>query len=358
MEQFGKNILFDRRYRLLAHVLFWCVYLFVFSLASANDLFNLSAGIETSVLFIPPIMIYVYGLLYGLVPALIRGRYWRFFCLYCLWAFSGMIINFLYRRYVVIPLRTGRPDPSNLAGPAYRQVFAVFSFVVMNTIAMFAVFIRMFKYWYSEQQQKQKVEREKVEMEREKVRAELQLLKAQLHPHFLFNTLNNLYTLVLKRSDQAPDMLMRLSGILSYVLYESSAAEVPLSQEIRLCRDYVALERERYGDRLDVSMSFRGETECVIAPMLFQPFIENAFKHGTSEQIGKVWLSVDLSVLDGNLFFRVINSIPQNAIQTTPGGLGIANVRQRLELLYPGRSSLTTLAREDVYISTLQIKLV
>ena len=365
MQGFGKKILFDKRYRVLAHFLFWGCYLLVFWLSSANDLASLRGGFETAFLFTPLNMLYTYVVLYGLVPGLLRGRYARFFINYCLWALTGIFLNYLYRRFVLIPWRTGKPDPSALAGPVWRQVFTMFSFVVMNTIAMFGVFIRMFKFWYIEQQEKFQVQREKAEVERqkaeaerEKVQAELALLKAQLHPHFLFNTLNNLYTLVLKQSDKAPDMLMRLSGILSYVLYESNTPKVLLSEEIRVCRDYAALERERYGDRLDLSMSFEGEIDGrKIAPMLFQPFIENAFKHGTAEQVGKVWISIDLSVQDDQLLFRVINSMPAEVARPMTGGLGIANVRKRLELLYPGVFTLTATPREEEFILTLQIDL-
>ncbi|HTJ11553.1 MAG TPA: histidine kinase [Dinghuibacter sp.] len=326
-------------------------------MASTNGLNDLRIGAETAFLFSLPNLIYVYVVLYGLVPFLINGRYWYFFLLYCVWSVAGMVINFLFRYYVLLPIRDHHPPPAHpFSLTSYHEVFAMFSFVVMNTVAMFGVFIRMFKFWYLEQQQKAEAEQRRAEAEREKVRAELELLKAQLHPHFLFNTLNNLYALVLKGSDKAPDMLMRLSGILSYVLYESNAPQVPLEQEIRLCRDYVALERERYGDRLELSMNFAGEIAGrEISPMLFQPFIENAFKHGTSEQLGKVWISIDLSLRDGQLFFRVINSRQPEA--PTGNGLGIANVRKRLELLYPGRSSLTAYPKEDVFISTLEIDL-
>jgi sensor histidine kinase YesM len=144
------------------------------------------------------------------------------------------------------------------------------------------------------------------------------------------------------------------------VLYESGAPEVLLSQEIRLCRDYVALELERYGDRLDISMSFSGEIgERKIAPMLFQPFIENAFKHGTSEQIGKVWISIDLSVQDDQLLFRVINSMPEHSgpLAGRGGGVGITNVRRRLALIYPERATLTAIPRKEEFILTLQINL-
>jgi hypothetical protein len=352
MQGFGQRILFDKRYRILAHVLFWLFYLLVFSFASFTDLKTVGAGIETAVIFTPVNVTYTYFLLYVLVPGLIKGRYWRFFGFYCLWAVAGLLLNFLYRALVVIPIRTGRPDPSLLEpNSMYRQIFALFSFVVMNTIAMFGVFIRMFKYWYLEQQQK-------LQMEQEKTKAELELLKAQLHPHFLFNTLNNLYTLVLEKSDKAPEMLMRLSAMLSYVLYECRDTLVPLASEIKACQNYIALERERYGERLEVSMNFTGEIEgAKIAPMLFQPFLDNAFKHGAAEQIGKVWMSIDLSVLKQQLFFRVINSVDPGRPPKPGGGIGIGNVRRRLDLLYPGKAGLTAEAGEDVYIVSLEIDL-
>jgi sensor histidine kinase YesM len=352
MQAFGEKILFDKRYRVLAHILFWVVYLFVFSLASFSDLGKLPAGIETAVIFLPINIFYTYFVLYWLVPGLIKGRYWRFFVYYGLWAVAGMVLNFAYRRYVVIPIRTGLPDPSPLrSGNAYRQIFAVFSFVVLNTIAMFGVFIRMFKYWYIEQQTR-------TQIEQEKIKAELELLKAQLHPHFLFNTLNNLYTLVLEKSEKAPDMLMRLSAMLSYVLYECREPLVPLISEMKACQDYIALEKERYGERLDVSVNFTGDIDgTMIAPLLFQPFIENAFKHGAAEQIGKIWMAIELSVQKQQLFFRVINSIDPNHPPNAGGGIGIANVRRRLELLYAGMGVLTAEAAEDMYIVSIHINL-
>lgn len=222
----------------------------------------------------------------------------------------------------------------------------------MNTIAMFGGFIKFFKYWFVEQIQKQQAESEKLT-------AELELLKAQLHPHFLFNTLNNLYSLVYEKSDKAPKMLMRLSGLLSYVLYECKADEVLLTKTISFIKDYVTLEKERYGDRLDVSLNFSGDIENRrIAPMLLQPFIENAFKHGTSEQLGKVWMSIDLSVKGNHLYFKVINSCDNSpAADPEKKGVGIENVRKRLELLYPGKFELLNGFEKDVYIVSLSLEL-
>jgi LytS/YehU family sensor histidine kinase len=171
--------------------------------------------------------------------------------------------------------------------------------------------------------------------------------------------LNNLYSLVYEKSDRAPKMLMRLSGLLSYVLYECKADEVLLSKEISIIKDYVSLEKERYGDRLDVSLNFSGDIDNkMVAPMLFQPFIENAFKHGTSEQLGKVWMSIDLSVKENQLYFKIINSCDNNATAILEKhGVGIENVKKRLELLYPENFQLQNGVENDVYIVSLSLEL-
>ena len=225
-------------------------------------------------------------------------------------------------------------------------------FLVMNTMALFALPIKVFKQWVIKQEIASR-------LEKEKITAELELLKAQLHPHFLFNTLNNLYSLVYEKSDKAPKMLLRLSGLLSYVLYECKAEEVLLSKEISSIKDYVALERERYGERLDVSLNFSGDIDDkIIAPMLFQPFIENAFKHGMSEQLGKVWMSIDLSVKKNQLYFKIINSCEKNNVENkNNSGIGIINVNKRLQLLYPEKFELQNGIEQDVYIVSLRVDL-
>ncbi|MEO5942815.1 MAG: histidine kinase [Ferruginibacter sp.] len=222
----------------------------------------------------------------------------------------------------------------------------------MNTVAMFAIFIKMFKYWHIEQRQKS-------EIIKRKLTAELEVLKSQLHPHFLFNTLNNLYSLVHEKSDKASSMLLRLSGLLSYVLYECKADEVPLGKEVDFIKDYVALEQERYGERLEVSLNFAGDINaCFVKPLLFQPFVENAFKHGTSEKLGKVWLSIDLSVKENQLSFKMVNSCEGNInLKNREGGIGIKNVQKRLELLYPSRFKLEYGNEDDLYIVSLLLQL-
>ncbi len=345
------RFLFLGKYRWLRHVLFWMIYLIVFSVWSDIDLVhNFEDGIATVLTFTPANMIYAYGIIYWMVPKfLIKGKYFQFCLIFCFWMIAGLIMNFLSRYYILMPLRAGKAAiPSN---SAYKEVFAFGSFVVMNTVAMFGGFIYFFKYWYIEMQQKQQAEKEKLN-------TELQLLKAQLHPHFLFNTLNNLYSLVYSKSDRAPAMLMRLSGLLSYILYECKADEVLLSKEISIIKDYLALEKERYGERLDISLNFSGDIDGkMIVPMLFQPFIENAFKHGTSEQLGKAWVSIDLSVKWNQLYFKIINSFDKNHLTDTRNGIGIGNVKKRLDLLYHGEYEIKNGIEDDVYVVSLVINL-
>jgi sensor histidine kinase YesM len=347
---FLKKLIFNRSHRLLRHILFWIVILGVMTVLDINERSSIFISIEIAFVYGPVLIIYSYVIIYWLVPRyLLEGKYLAFFLLYGLWCPIGLIMIFVTTYYVFYPLNK-IPVPHFTLLQAYKLTFAVERFVRINMFAIFCVFIKFFKFWYFELQQKEQAEKEKVS-------AELQLLKSQLHPHFLFNTLNNLYSLVHEKSDKASAMLMRLSALLSYVLYECRAEKVLLKKEINVIKDYVALEKERYGERLDISMNFSGDIEDrMIAPMLFQPFIENAFKHGTAEQLGKVWMSIDLSVRNDQLFFKIINSCNQSVYETLNNGIGINNVKKRLELLYPDKFQLQYGQENDVYIVTLIIE--
>jgi sensor histidine kinase YesM len=349
-KDFIKRFIFEKKFSLARHIAFWLVsYLFLLVIASQDG--PLKEAVRTSLIYIPFNILFAYVVIYCFVPRfLIKEKYFSFLLIYFGWLIIGMLINFGIRYFILFPLRV---PPQMLA--KFRsdnsQIFRMAGFLVMNMMAMFALPINVFKQWVIKQEMASR-------LEKEKINAELQLLKAQLHPHFLFNTLNNLYLLVYEKSDKAPKMLMRLSGLLNYVLYECKADEVLLSKEISVMKDYVALEQERYGERLDMSSNFSGNIDDrMITPMLFQPFIENAFKHGTSEQLGKVWISIDLSVKNNQLVFKLINSCEKNDNNNSSNGIGINNVRKRLELLYPSKYKLQYGMEEDVYVVSLSIEL-
>jgi two-component system, LytTR family, sensor histidine kinase AlgZ len=231
-----------------------------------------------------------------------------------------------------------------------RNPWAVNSYLSMNVMAAFTSMIVLFKYWMSKQ-------KEFLSAEKEKVNAELQLLKAQVHPHFLFNTLNNIYSYSLERSPKTPQMILKLSSLLSYMLYECKVNDVLLEKEIEIMKNYIDLEKERYGNRLEISINIEGDIQDkFVAPLLFLPFLENAFKHGTSEQLEKPWLSMDISVKNYQLHCKIINS--KNDIPLPhENGIGISNVQKRLAYLYPEKHELKLNDEGNYFIVSLLLDL-
>jgi Histidine kinase len=352
MNNYAHHLIFSDRwsYRLTRHLLFWLLYFISLSLLD-TEFYGLRALLHVNVSWLPLNMLNIFVTLYWLVPRyLMRSKWKSFALLYGGWMLMEIPLGFLTHLYLTYPY-CWDPGPRPTLRQALPEILDIYPLVIVNAVTLFAVFIRMFKFWRVEQLQKLQIKKEKTD-------AELQLLRAQLHPHFLFNTLNNLYTLILEKSSKAPEMLSRLSAILSYVLNDCQAAEVQLKKEIAFCRAYIQLEGERYGSRLDLSLEFPDDIgDRMIAPMLFQPFIENAFKHGAAEQVGKVWMSIGLSVRGDQLSFRVINSADLAIRERSAGGIGIANIQRRLELLYPDRHQLLREQDEDKHLISLTIDL-
>ena len=175
----------------------------------------------------------------------------------------------------------------------------------------------------------------------EKLQAELQALKNQIHPHFLFNTINNLYALARVKSDKTAPVALQLAQMLRYILYESNQKTVPLQQEIKLLEDYIALEKLRYDDdRLRVNFQVSSDnSEQTIAPLLLLPLVENAFKHGVSEQYDNAVIRITIVLKNNILEMNIENTLPEEPVYEAPG-LGQKNMRRQLELLYPGRHTL------------------
>jgi len=170
---------------------------------------------------------------------------------------------------------------------------------------------------------------------KEKLETELKFLKGQLNPHFLFNTLNNIYALTRKRSELAPIIILKLSKLLRFMLYESEKSHVPISEEIRVLEDYIEVEKVRFSKELCVTFIQNiDNNNQPIAPLILLPFIENAFKHGPGEMLSKSFIDIDIQLTDGNLTFIVVNSIDQNNCELTTKKIGLGNVRRQLELMY------------------------
>jgi two-component system, LytTR family, sensor kinase len=186
--------------------------------------------------------------------------------------------------------------------------------------------------------------------------SELALLKSQVNPHFLFNTLNNIYSLVYNKSEEAPEAVMKFSSIMRYVLGDANAENVHLEQEIEYIRSYIELQKLRIKHPGFVSLDIEGSTDAIIAPMLLIPFVENAFKHGSRNQ--QPGILIHLYADNYLIRFEVSNYLRKHPqiIEKQSGGIGLSNIRRRLELLYPGTHELTIKEVDDQYKVILIIK--
>jgi LytS/YehU family sensor histidine kinase len=190
--------------------------------------------------------------------------------------------------------------------------------------------------------------------------AELKLLKAQIHPHFLFNTLNNLYGLTLEKSDDAPNLVLRLSEILDYILYRCNEKQVLLSEEIYNLKNYIEIEKVRYSEKLKLEMNFPNIVENLrIAPLILLPFVENAFKHGVSKSTGIAFVKIKLMIDGKNLTFNITNTKNPmaNSNETYSKGIGLVNVKKRLDMIYPKNYILTIDGKNEQFSVNLSLQL-
>lgn len=339
--------------RILLHLIFWVVFISFFSIVYGSFeeeyLLQFQIQLTDAIIQVPA----VYIGLYVLMPKLLfRERYGAFFTWLIGLIFAFSILSWF--NYILIQEPLFWPDDTYQPawwnwGKIFKATGKVYPVVVL------AIVIKWFKYWYKDQQRTQ-------QLEQEKLQAELKFLKAQVHPHFLFNTLNNLYALTLKQSKDAPEVVLKLSDLLDYMLYECNADWVPLRKEIKLVEDYISLEKIRYGKRLEVSFDIRGEIESqMIAPMMILPFVENSFKHGVSEELHQSWVSMDLTVRKESLTLKVENSKSKNGDHEDrfdyKQGIGLKNVKRRLDLLYEDNYDLNVLDSDESYLVVLKLNL-
>jgi two-component system LytT family sensor kinase len=206
-----------------------------------------------------------------------------------------------------------------------------------------------------------RIQRERKELQTKTMQSELRFLKSQINPHFLFNTLNNLYALTLKKSDKAPEIVIKLSEMMRYMLYECNEKQVALEKEVNYLRNYLDLESLRQGKDVEISFEVKGDIkEQQIAPLLFITFLENSFKHGLSHHINHGFVHILLTVERKHLEFTIENSKPEHLQQPERrrvGGIGLVNVRRRLNLLYPGQHDLHISESPHSYAVTLSLEL-
>jgi sensor histidine kinase YesM len=335
----GKKLLFHLAYWVLA----WCLTNLMFGY---EGLFNPYSLLYSSVLLLIAAGV-SYWIVYFLIPRyLVHDKHGRFLTYLVftvivsldLELLTTMVFIIFFERFqVMVFFHSSREIYSLMTGTYF--------------IVFLSVGIKLVEYWYREQKRKQVAMKEKVE-------TELKLLKSQIHPHFLFNTLNNIYSLAMQKSDRAPDAVLKLSELLDYLIYQGEADEVSLEKEIHFIRNYLELENLRYGDRLEADFQVKGNPEGIrIAPFLLIPLVENSFKHGLSQGRKNQRLTIKLEISGRNMEFYIENTVPENTGGEKPaGGMGLVNLRKRLELLYGGHYSLETRNEGARYAALLKLR--
>jgi len=195
-----------------------------------------------------------------------------------------------------------------------------------------------------------------LQLNEQKKATELATLKQQLNPHFLFNTLNNLYSLSVTKSDEAPEVIEKLSEMLDHMLYGSNDQFVSLHKEVELIENYLALEKVRYYDRVAITFTKEVPKDVLVAPLLFLTFVENAFKHGVSQELEKAIIEIQITVKDAYIYFTISNSIATNKVFSNKQGIGLKNVKKQLELLYDNAHSLEIKEEKERFYISLKLQ--
>jgi len=354
------------RYRLQRHLVFWIFWWifqgFLYSFLQHNETSSYWQDLQMSMLesfiFMFCHMFLSYSLMYFVIPFfLLKQKYWATTLWTVIFFIATAALSFFLGKYVINPLRV------QLAKSGFGDMHFVREYVIMSrsllaglrggiTIGGIAAAIKLMKYWYVKEQRN-------LQLQKENVESQLQLLKAQVHPHFLFNTLNNIYSHTQNTAPVAAQLIAGLSDILRFILYESGQPLVPLSKELKLMQDYIGLEQVRYGNKLDLHIDLPGKTnDLYISPLLMLPLIENCFKHGASTMLDQPWVSLQISLQGKQMQLKLLNGKTNEAQKKEhPSGIGIQNVQKRLNLLYPGKHELAITNEEDVFIVNLKMEL-
>lgn len=341
--------------RVLTHVLYWLGIVLVYVIP-ATIITQSPEPLVNKLCYLPSQILATYGLIYYQIPRLVyQKKYGQFMVSLIVSIYVTTVIARIFKVYVYETV-LGADLPKDPFVDILTQMTPLLGqyFLWVYLPAILTLILKSIKDHFRE--------RERMEtLLKEKAQAELNFLKAQIHPHFLFNTLNNLYTLTLRKSDLAPQTVRKLSDILRYMFYQCKAPAVPVREEVQLLQNYIDLELLRYGDRLDFVFETKiANPEARIAPLVLLSMVENAFKHGASGAIGRPQVHIHLEEKNGALSFRVFNSKPpvQKTDETDhKRGIGVSNIKRQLELLYAGHYHLEINETPSTYTVQLQIDL-
>ena len=344
-DDFFRNFLTKR---VLHHTIFWAVNLaFVITLPFIVNDINFFYFISRGTMIFALLAFPVYTNILYLIPKYLRTKkYWRYI-------FGVLIVSVIfaflkvYLKLVVI----NDPIDEDMWEEISTALFLPLIYIFTTS------FLKFFREWLNYQDIALKLK----ETENEKLEAELKVLKAQLNPHFMFNTLNNIYSLSLDKSNLTPGIVLKLSEILSYTLYECKEDKVLVKDEIGFINNYLELEKIRIGEKADIEFVNTGVYDHLkIAPLLFMPFIENAFKHGINQRPANPYIKIYLEFSgDKKMRFCIENNTNPNFIQeeNNTNGIGLENAKKRLNLIYPNSHKLTINDSDNEFKVELELDL-
>jgi len=343
---FYKFISIIFRTRWLHHLVFWLLsgYILLYIFAG-SDYFKPIDFIYTSI-FMVSILIPVSLNHFVFIPKLLNHKkYVAYFILFLTNLFGFTLFNQVLFNQLIDLVLPGYYFISYYSYFEILQFFAVF--LALTTL------LHLSKEWFELNETRHRI----ILLEKEKITAELKALMNQVNPHFLFNSLNVLYSLAMKKRNETPEAILKLSDILRYVIYESNKNWVELQSEINLIHNYIELQKFRVEDKAHIEFSESIEKENIrIAPMLFLPLIENAYKHGIKGDIENTFLKMDLVGTLNEIQFKIMNNIGDQ-IQKDKKGVGLSNVKNRLELIYPDKHEFIIEENETTFMVNLKIQL-
>jgi len=345
MDTFIKHL--NGKYRWISHLLFWLLFVALYTLAYGSAYVNYKLKFYHTILLLPTIIPATYFTLHFLFKRLLLNKKTGLFLAgFLLSAFVFSFLQMLIEIKVIDPLLYERK-------PIISIKYILVAFIHVYAIVLLAGVLKLIKDYFISREQNTQLQIEKTE-------AEMKLLKGQINPHFLFNTLNNLYSLALKNDKNTANGILQLSHLMDYMLLQSTASQVGLQSEIELIKNYIDLEKLRYLDKLKSSFDIKGKpTSIKISPLLLLPFVENAFKHGISQNTNSNWLIIFLNIEKDHIKFSIENSKPETVKEQMlikNHGIGLKNVKRRLELIYPGKHKLEINDNKHYFSVELLIK--
>jgi two-component system, LytTR family, sensor kinase len=332
------------RSRVWRHILFWVIVYLLDVIVFGLGYENFQAFFKMALLEMPSQLFFAYGMMYWVVPRYMadKNAFEAISITVVAFFVSGILGNFLFIAFSAYSTEVSLWD--------FRKI-TLRAFYCFLKACLF-ILVKLGMLWYEN-------EKRVAAMEKSRLESELKMLKDQVNPHFMFNTLNNLYGLVTKNPVHAQQSILRLSGILQFMLHESNHATIPLQLELKCIQDYIELEKLRYTDKLSVSVNVQeGLENLAITPLVIFPFVENSFKHGASEAIRDAWVNIDFSVYKDHLVFKIANGKgPRLAPPSTAHGIGLSNVKRRLELIYRNDHALEIMDDTESFLVILKIAL-